>query len=137
MPLYPFVTWSNPEPTARTFTDGEEEITVEGWEVVAAYADESAELVPEELVFEESEYVDEDFWHYYLGTPTLNDMGYTTVLLEEDLPERHLIALGDDGGHVLVITDTIVFHGEYEGEPDCPCEYTFTVFSDDERVLAQ
>lgn len=130
IPLYSIVQWTVPLPAERTFVMEGNERTVPGLEITAQFSDEGEPV----LYYDDSEYADEDFWRFMTEGGAIGQMGYTMFVSEEG-DDRHLLGFSDSEGHVLLLshlTRTTTFTDQEE--PACPCEYTFTIFTNDPRV---
>jgi len=131
--LHPVFDWSEPVKITRTITSPDGDVNIEGNEVTAVYEDEELKM----LHYPESDFPDQDFWRYYLGEETLQKLGYTHILAEEEDFDRQFIALGDESLHVLMLSNLVEFTGPFPDAPECPCKYTFTIFTNDRRIIME
>ncbi|MFH0770428.1 MAG: hypothetical protein V1926_03550 [Candidatus Peregrinibacteria bacterium] len=130
LPLYPLVRWTVPLPAERTFAMEGVERTVSGLEISAEFSDEGEPA----LYYNDSEYADEDFWRFMTEGQTIEKMGYS-VFVSEQGDDRQFLGFSDAEGNVLLIAHLMrTTSFTEEEEPACPCEYTFTVFTNDPRV---
>ncbi|MBU0766194.1 hypothetical protein KKF55_00175 [Patescibacteria group bacterium] len=128
--LYPHALWSDPVEAERSFVWEDEETTVQGREVTGTY-DEGEQ---NSLQYSDIQFADEDFWKFYLEEETLKKIGYETIFVEEEEYDRQFVGLRDEEGHVLLLSNIIDFDTDIAFAPECPCKYTFTIFTNDERV---
>ncbi|MCF7844438.1 MAG: hypothetical protein K9M03_01240 [Kiritimatiellales bacterium] len=133
IPLYSHAVWSQPLESERTFEWEGELTTVQGREVTGTYE----EGVQNSLQYSDMEFADEDFWKYYLGEDTLKLSGFDTIFIEEEDYDRQFVGLRDEAGHVLLLSNIIDFDVNIAFAPECPCTYTFTIFTNDERVVLE
>jgi len=133
LPLYPHAEWSEVQEGVRAFLWDGEETQINGWEIMGTYDDG----VQKDFFYSDSEHADQDFWHFYLGESTLMDLGYDTIFTEEQQFDRQFVGLQDEENHVLLFSNMVEFSVPFPEDPECPCKYTFTIFTDDERVELQ
>jgi len=130
LPLYPQAQWAEPQDAQRSFVWEGTETTVFGKELIGTYDDKKQK----KLFYKESEFADDDFWKYYLADETLLKIGYKTIFVEEYESDRQFVGLRDEEGHVLLLSNIVEFANDNVAEPECPCTYSFTIFTNDERV---
>ncbi len=128
LPLYPVAEWAEPREAERTFIWEGEERTVSGFEVAGVLDEKEPELLSKD-----TDFADEDFWIFTIGTNTLIKLGYKVIFVEEELEDRQFLGFKNDDGHVLLLSALTEF--EDTERLSCPCTYYFTVFTDDKRVL--
>ncbi|MBU2259916.1 hypothetical protein KKC44_04915 [Patescibacteria group bacterium] len=133
LPLYPLAQWSEPQKAERSFDREGVLTTVQGKEVMGTVDDENRK----QFFYTDSEFRDDDFWRYYLVDETLMKIGYQTIFVEEYKEDRQFVGLRDDDGHVLLLSNIVEFANDNQDEPECPCTYTFTIFTNDERVVLE
>jgi len=126
--LYPLVDWDERRESSRTFTWEGSEVTINGWEIQGTL-EQSLNM---DLLNEETEYADDDYWEFMLAGDKLKKLGYERIMAQEEKEDRQLVALRSNDGHLLILSSIVDYF-----DPElrmCPCDYTFTVFTDDERV---
>ncbi|MDP7247650.1 MAG: hypothetical protein QF741_03435 [Candidatus Peribacteraceae bacterium] len=129
--LYPLAQWDKPIDSTRTFIWEGREVTIKGREIQGVHDKD----LDSDLLSEETDYADDDFWQFMLGGEKLKNMGYEKILVQEEKKDRQLVGLRSNDGYLLLLSSIV----DYE-DPDnflCPCKYTFVVFTDDKRVIME
>ena len=126
--MYPLAEWEDAREASRVFVWEGREVTVKGWETQGTL-DQNMDL---DLLDEKVDFANDDFWQFMIGGEMLKNLGYEKILAQEEKEDRQLVALRSNDGYLLIISSIVDYF-----DPEllmCPCEYTFTVFTDDERV---
>ncbi|MBU0458803.1 hypothetical protein KJ652_04800 [Patescibacteria group bacterium] len=127
LPLYSHVEWSHAKDSQRLFAYEGTETLVSGLETYAVY-DGDMEV--------EGEMIVDRFWEYFLAGDSLKNLGYEEIFVLEEEFDRQFVGLRNKEGNIILISSITDFDFVDESEEiyECPCIFTFKVFTDDERV---
>jgi hypothetical protein len=130
--------WSEPKLEWRTVKDPDtgSERTFKG-HAVTCTVDENEVGDSTPLVYKDSDFMDEDFWWYYVGNNALKNLGYPEAFVYEQSFDRQYMGLLNEQGNVVMLSSIREFDMPFPEDPQCPCKYTLSVFTDDERVLIE